>query len=840
MAEWTLPLTAEGSVTAPSGVFTFVSPNAQTRALCDSGPVTILELPEFGYALADGVAPLQLLTKGVIYDAGAVAPSAAPALSVTGGAARATRVGTYTGQPNLNDTITLGRPGYQFTVTFRTIVAGLVTDGSVGHQVLLGATDDDTYTNLQKFLNNTGTQGTHYFNLLTFQGLQDNIATVYKTECSALDTAAGTITVRHTEYGTIGNTSVSTEAPEGDVANFLWAGATFTGGADGTGTNPSSGTHRFFYTWFRSADGAESGRSPIATITRFGNTDITVGSLTGSADTTYDYIRVYATAASGTEFYLAGAVSSATTSYNFNLADSTLVVSLPWSEVNFRQYSEGIPPRGRALAYWKNRLWSLGLKKAAEYTTGSATATTGSPTVTFSVKGVTTNMRGRTFVLGSTSEEYTILAVSESTPSITLDRNFSGTTATTTFKIVDDGDASAIRASIPSLFNQWPVDQSPGRVDTDDPEGGTALLATTSRLFAFSKTSIVAVTGDDIESWEIHKVADGVGCVGPRLVVGVEGGGMFLSLDGIYAISPDEELRSASRPKAPKRVRAQGIDGTIARINWSTVEQGYSVYDRTNGVVIFGVPLDGAVVPNYEIVFDLQNGSWTTYKRAEWTSACEATLPDGSQFILAGDREGWLWHAEVGESDGCYGVECLATLTSTQTKRVLTASGAAYSTSGDGEKGKPVLVLYADGSTLAYGKVASNTATAVTLTEDLATAPAASDQIIVGGIAWQAKSGFATLREEYDAKSVRSVTIRHVPTTRGDYFFSFAVNGGSFALPPVGTGIGSLSESDGKVRHVVQWPGDSHAFNLRGFKPGGRAIIRGGVIDLVKREKGGV
>jgi hypothetical protein len=192
----------------------------------------------------------------------------------------------------------------------------------------------------------------------------------------------------------------------------------------------------------------------------------------------------------------------------------------------------------------------------------------------------------------------------------------------------------------------------------------------------------------------------------------------------------------------------------------------------------------------------------------------------------------------IGQSDGFYGTEAVQTLTGTPTVRSLTVSGTPFSVTGDNEEGKPFLVLYADGTTVAYGKVASNTNNTLVPCEDLDTAPVAGDQIVLGGIAWQAKSGFPTFGEEYRKKILRSVTIRHAPTTRGDYFLSFAVDGGSFALCSVGTSTGSLANKDGKTRHKVQWPGDTHAINLRGFKPGGRAILRGGVFDLVVREHG--
>jgi hypothetical protein len=464
--------------------------------------------------------------------------------------------------------------------------------------------------------------------------------------------------------------------------------------------------------------------------------------------------------------------------------------------------------------------------------------TNASATVTFTSANVNSRMEGRAFQVTSTSEVYHFLSVNESAQTAVLDRLYEGTTnGTATYTIKDDYDACRLRRCVQFKYNQWPVDESPGRVETDDYAGGTALLATRSRLYAFSKTSIISVSGEDAESWEINKVADGVGCVSPRMVVGVEGGGVFLSHDGIYAIGPDETVSPLSSPKAPRRAVAQGIDDTIARINWSCIDQGYMEYDSIDRVVVIGVPLDGALVPNYELIFDLQNGAWSLYRRAAWTALSRVVLPSGSPALLAGDREGNIWHVGIGESDGFYGTEAVQTLTAA-TVRTLTVAGTPFSTAGDGEAGKPVVVLYANGETVALGKVASNTTSVLTLAEDLTTAPAVSDQIVLGGIAAQAKTGHTTFGEEYRSKIVRSMTIRHAPLSRGSYFLSFSVNGGAFSLPPVGTGKGDLTLATGKVRHMIQYPGDSHAFNVRRFQPGGRAILRGGVFDLVVRENG--
>jgi hypothetical protein len=318
---------------------------------------------------------------------------------------------------------------------------------------------------------------------------------------------------------------------------------------------------------------------------------------------------------------------------------------------------------------------------------------------------------------------------------------------------------------------------------------------------------------------------------------GVPIAGIFLDESGFYALSESEAFASISSPETPKGMTAQGIDRTVQRIAWGNINQGYSIFDPENREAIFGVPLDGAVTPNYEIVFNLQNQTWTLFKRAEWTACGHGTLPGGGPMLIAGDREGNVWHVGIGESDGYYDDEAVKTLTGTPTVRTLTVSGETFASA---KEGGPVLVLYADGETVAYGKIASVATGVLTLAEDLDTAPAAGDQIVVGGMAFQAKTGFTTFGEELREKDLRCVTIRHAPATRGDYFLSVAVNGGDFALCPVGTSIGDLTEADGKVTHDTLVTGDTHAINIRGFKPGGRAIIRGGIFDFSYAEVGRV
>ena len=840
MPEFSLPLTAEGAVTAPSDPFAFTVPSAESEIFLDVGRLNLLEIPEFGWAGADGVNPLRIFRKGAVYDAGGLAPSSAPTLAVTG-ATRSTVVGTWTGQPGNTNGVNLGLPSNIFYFEFRTTLAAQAV-----HQVKIGASADETFQNMQALIEGTGTHGVEYWNALTYLSKEDDINDVYGLEVSAIDTGANTITMRWIEYGIEGDSAVSTDT----AVNFSWASATFTGGADGTGTDPSNGTFRYFYTWHREADGMETGRSPTATITKGGNWNVDI-TVTASADTTADYVNIYRTTVDGIEFYLVksyprGSVGSA---YTDSMSDEALVLNnagIAWNDLLHRTYAEGPPPRGRYLAWFKNRVWSIGAHLHAEHTRGEVAVTNGSATISFvkagtatALQGVSEKMVGRTFIVDGTAERYTVLSINETAATGVIDRGYQGSTdAHVGFRIIDEYDASRLRACVADLYNQWPVDESPGRIDTDDPEGGTALVGTKERLFAFSRTSIMVVTGDGPESWEVARSNKGVGAV-PGMAVGVSSGAIVLDESGFWSVGPDLSLTHISMPNTRPGRRARGIKGTIERISWDHIDNGYMRYDKTDHVVVSGLPLDGATTVTHEVILNLQNGTWSLYRRASWTEVAKVTLRDGSQALLAGDAHGFLWHANVGESDGFYGTEAVQTITGTPTVRSITVTGTPYSTTGDGEKGKPFVVLYADGSTVAHGKVASNTSDTIVPAEDLTAAPAADDQIILGSTGAQIKTGFDTLDDEYDRKNLRSVTVRHAPSTRGEMHFSYAVDNGALQLVPTahGTSDITLSTSTGKARMKTLWPGDTHQLNMRIFKPGGRAVIRGVVPDIWTREK---
>ncbi len=149
----------------------------------------------------------------------------------------ASAIGTFTGQPNDGDTISIisfysppiAPPDY-------TLVA--VLDNTVFGQVLIGATDVDTYTNLADAING---------NPLT-AGIAYSSATFANQQASAKQTGS-TIVITAKTLGVQGNTIGLAST----AANFSWGSDTLAGGTVGVTTNLSiavlgASSADFYYT----------------------------------------------------------------------------------------------------------------------------------------------------------------------------------------------------------------------------------------------------------------------------------------------------------------------------------------------------------------------------------------------------------------------------------------------------------------------------------------------------------------------------------------------------------------------------------------------------------------
>lgn len=819
MAVLSTPIGTVGAITEPTDKYPFLLPSAESATWDKTLPWSVTRLPAgHGVMVANGWDPVRHIIDEAVYGTGLQAPSSAPTATPSGAQATATLdldadSNATAFHPTDGLTFQLGTSNLG-TQTIK-VVASLTPSLWATHEVLRGASAAEFLANLQALVEQTpGAEGVTHNTLDATQ--------FSEIEVSASDSTS--ITFRAKDYGAGGNglfayLKSGTWSSGGNTASLGSQGTTvgttgyFENGSNGSGSYPSAGTYRYFYTYFRSIDGAESGPSPIVTASQGAAQQIALASLSDPAtpaDSSVDFIRIYRTEANGSEFFrLAEIATGGAGTYTDQTPDGLENGSLqqygniPYDFDLYRSYQEGVPPRVRFLTTWKGSVWGGGAILAAKYDKGTASVTADSQSVTLSSVAVpTTEMVGRTFQVDGDSETYLILSVAPATRVLTLDRVYQGSTAgTASYEIRDERDPNQIYGTVPGLYNQWPTLFNPGQVDPEgDDEGITGMYATRDALLVWSRSAMYRVTGEDELSWQVHKVEGGPGCACGQTVIGVAGGVVWLGDDLEVYLWDGGGAQRLAVPPVGAGERAVGIRGTMARINKAALQRAFSWYCEASKVLRIYVPLDDAVTPNFALVFDLsQPGTWTLDHALTATAMGRAKHPDGSEVCLGVDALGTVWQFDKGASFGHYGVEPVQTIGSSSTVRTIEAdSGTPWSSST--LTGVPCVVVYAAG-TFANAIIESNDGDTLTLREDLAAAPAEDDQVIVGWQAAEWKSGHM-VRDLWDEISLRDTQVMCAEdAVAATLFYAVGKNRGALSVPVDGDDLNhDMSEAEGVSR----------------------------------------
>lgn len=832
MGYLSVPIDTAGGVTTPSGVLAVTLPSADSDTLHAGLSTQVVEPPGARMvAFANGYDRPRLLTKASIVKAGGLAPSSAPTLATTG--ARATATQTFTTEPDNSDEFRIDtQGGYFLTVK---IVTALTTtyDATFNYRVEVKQAGSRAATLARIALVVNGdpsvVEGTHFH----WRSVYLTYAQVIEGLSVTASVADPVITYTATIYGTGPNAWTGTEVTDGTGD---WSITNFSGGANGSGTQPTAGRRRYFYTNYRDSDGAETGPSPEAEITTAIDENVAVSGLVANADTSFDYTRLYRTRDTGTEFILCKTIARSASTVTDDISDDRLEEfgEQPYDENLYQSYREGVPPVCKYLAVWKNRLWGIGAVLAADYTRGTAAVTittTGSDNATVTLTGAypTQAWVGRTFQVASTPQKYKILAVSGLV--LTLDRGYEGSTnATASYTVRDERDPSQLYGSEPGLWNLWPDKNNPGGVDTDDSGGGTGLIGFGDSLVVTSKSSVYRLTGDDEDNWQFHKAVEGFGCVEGRTLIDVPDFGlMWLGTAGINSWSGSGLPTLITSPRRSGKF-VRGIEDTIARINWPHVSQAFAHYSQQENVVRFFVPLDDDVVPKHAIVLEIASpGDWSLdHFPAGATYAATVTGSDGKPLTVVGTQFGTVHHMGLGSYDttpDMSGIESVVTLTA-GTVRTATQAGTTWPTTNSGLAGLPCLVVYANG-TAVEAVIASNTSSVLTFAHDLATAPANGDQVVVGGVWTRWRSGRFALEEDWSAKVLRDVVVSHSPEADGQYHLAYSADQNDTAIPTLGYTSGDLTAATGRRRFRPQARGQLHQIEYNLVEPGTTGHIRG-------------
>lgn len=847
-----------GSITAPAALSPSVSA-ALTAVYAGIGGGSAILFPSLkAVAVCNGIDFQFHYRDGAQYLTGPLAPYTAPTVAST--ATRATVVLTFTGATNAlaapanNDIIQIGAPGQVFNgaITFKTTL----DPTAYVDQVLIGANVDATISNLTKFLNNTGTQGSEYFSARQANGLiepgttgwsQYNGIEVSTSQAYGVPTATtATITFRAVAAGTVGNSYFSVEVIDAG-GKMTFASATFSGGTVGSGTAPAAGVYRYAYAHQRSGDFAATAVSNQAELETLVNANVTVSAYdappTRDGMTSY---RIFRTTTDGSQLYQdVDTVASPATDDQTD-ADVQGDFREVYDETITRPYGAGYPTRYRAHAMFKGSVFGVGAIIAAEQTRGNATVVADSRTVTMSALYCTTRLIGRTFSITSSEitkqDKYVIVDVDEAAGTLTLNRPYEAAGATTTYSILDDRNPYAVYYCEPELLNNWPATYSIEGIVGKDGIGCTAIRAFMDRLVVWTRTGTWLILGSIESGFRFVPLGQGNGCWGPEAVVEADGVLLWWGPDGIFWWAGSGEPSKLSEPDWDGQDIPLGLQATVESVNPEAASGIVSAYNPTTGKVCWWAPVDGSLWNNKVVVLNVQTKGFSFASCDAVTAAAVVTGPDGTNLTLTGDAYNRLWQQELGYSDGAYGFETVHDITVyTVATPSLTVAGTPFPTSSGGLSGVPVYVVAAATGAVQRRTITSNTSSVLTLDSAFDTTPTVGDQIVVGGIPFRIQTTKFSLDAPDIRKTLSSVTVQFEPTTDGQLWCAASINDDDPTVHVNQTGLADFadltSDTGRKVYELRKGQGRTIQLELFAIAPGFDLAVIGYVPTIRVRQE---
>jgi len=679
------------------------------------------------------------------YINGPLAPPTAPTVASTGTQTRFS--GNFTTMPVNNDVIEIGKPGAPGggQVKFKTAL----DPADPVDQVLIG-TAAVTAANLGLLLGSgtypgatvNGVQGTNFWSYRMAQGspttrwAEDNDVYPFSLTASLLEWRALT-------NGIVGNTYLLAHVVgPGPALSFVAS----TAGTKSQPTSPGAGTYQHAYADYRRGDFAQTAIGPFTQTQSGDNSDMNVSGFATppSRDNETD-IRVFRSVVNGgSQFYKeADKAIPAGTFVDF-YSDGQIVGDFAnlYDPRLFRPYTAGYPTRFAHGTLYRDSIFGAGAHISGVYSHGVVNVVKGSLTAHF----VTTNpfiidIIGRVLRLTGFTDQYIVVDFDPTTQIATLNQPMlQASNATAAYTLTDQRSPTEIYWSSPGLYNNWPFGNSLGGVTTPDPFGVTALSAAFDGMVAFTRTGAWRIFGSPSTTFRVVPQGEGMGCFNGLCVMRVEGVVYWLGPDGIFMWSAGRDPESISTPPPTQKAKPRGIQGTIRRINIDEADGIVAVYNPSERILRWFVPLDGAAWNTHVIVYDLQTGAFTLDTCGPVTYAATVVAPGGNYVTIAGDLAGNLWQLNDGLSDGAYGFDPLR-LVSGYVPGTLTVTLLTGGLPTDGSLGGvPVLSVSALDGTVQTNLIASNTGNTLTFMYPFVTDPVATDEMVLGGIEFRIQS----------------------------------------------------------------------------------------------------
>ena len=519
-------------------------------------------------------------------------------------------------------------------------------------------------------------------------------------------------------------------------------------GAPSTGAgNVTAGDHLVRYRYYDSRSLYVSNPSPSLLVTSTGQSlTWTVGTnMVASADAKCDQIILEATAVNGTKYYRVGfAANTASATVVYNITDEVLIQGDNVSALT-GDFGHEQPPLFSIVTSHRGRLFGAG----STTRTRTVGATSGDKTITgtdFSAKWA-----GR--LLKTSDGVFEIASVTSATE-LELAVNYSGATGDKTASIYSKTPNRLFWST--TLYPEgWKPSAYARDVLNNKSDELRGIVSYQNELFIFGRHSaerLVFTADPGTQEGQIVPIAGERGVHNQRCLIEAEG--ILYAWDrlGMYMVG--------SRPEHISKP----IDRTLTQyVDYDQSADFHGVFDPTDRVLIWFFTVIDDTLPKMAAAYDLDGGRWTLYTFAQGITASHVVPDsDGQVRAMLGDENGYTWFYGIeGGWDGLPPTAppvTAATGTPTQTA-VSVANTLPTSPSCAG------VVAY-NATKDEYAVIASNTATALTLTAPgFTTAPAAGDVIYLGKISWEYETKWFTMGS--DARVVYLKITLHPSTATG-------------------------------------------------------------------------
>ena len=273
-------------------------------------------------------------------------------------------------------------------------------------------------------------------------------------------------------------------------------------------------------------------------------------------------------------------------------------------------------------------------------------------------------------------------------------------------------------------------------INRNEGEDVTALHSSNGYLIIAKRSRSYILVGDHPDNWRIEEMDPSIGCTSAQSMVTAEGTTRWWSLLGMVEWDPAKGVVTKAHELIDVSVHPDAI-------NYSELHRVSGAMQEHQHRCVWSVPGVGKTRNNFYIPYNYRLGvfesdAWTAVDGA---SIAQVETASGANETFIGGYAGQTFQLWDADNDGVATATTMTGAVTSATSLSITSSAGGFDTAGGGLAERYVVVFDPDSLYIQRARIASNTATVLTLAEALSTVPTSTWTFVVGGIdfAWDTR-----------------------------------------------------------------------------------------------------